>query len=77
MSVTSRKLKAIEFPALHDAQLSAASIADHGAWKQWMRERYHYAAVVRMAIYMGFKIPSRSFYYRMRSCGIKRMKHTA
>jgi hypothetical protein len=75
MSVTSRKLKALELPDLHNAQVSAASIPDYFLWRDWMRSRYHYAAVVRMAVYLGFKIPGRGFYHRMRRCGQRRIKH--
>lgn len=74
MSESSRKLKVIELPELHEAQLAAAAIPDYFLWRDWMRSRYNYAKVVRMAVYLEFKIPGRSFYQKMRRLGQRRFK---
>lgn len=71
MSVSSRKLKAIELPNLRYAQIKAADIAAYPVWLNWMRSTYSYALAVRMAVYMGFKVPNHGFYMAMRKAGMR------
>jgi hypothetical protein len=54
---------------LKEAQLKAAELPGYKEWVTWMREHHPYARAVRMALFLGFKIPNKDFYLRMQQLG--------
>jgi hypothetical protein len=71
MSQSSRTLKEYEYGELGKAQEQAAKLQDYSLWLAWMRSHFTYALAVRMAIQVGCKVPSRSFYLKMKRAAIR------
>jgi hypothetical protein len=65
MSISSRTLKEHEFEYLAHAQIKAATLPNYHSWLNYMLHYASYALAVRMAVYVGCKMPGRDFYDRM------------